>query len=149
MHPCPENWLAIRRAVLYYARAAQAFSAGIECRHCIVNHYNVITLKRIVSKKHFFQIKVLWDSWGSCFNSFYIRAKSHMNNMWYGLLISQGLLSVSYLYAICNIIDENEFFKFTLMISKLYCNISFFEYSKMWVNLNIILTYLNCVNCFR
>ena len=34
MHPCPGNWVAIGRAVVYYARADQAFSAGIKCRHC-------------------------------------------------------------------------------------------------------------------
>ena len=35
MHPYPGNWLAIGRAVVYYAWAARAFSAGIKCRHCI------------------------------------------------------------------------------------------------------------------
>ena len=35
MHPCLGNWLAIRRGVVYYARAAHAFSAGITCRHGI------------------------------------------------------------------------------------------------------------------
>ena len=30
MHPCPENWVAIGRAVVYYARAAHSFSAGIK-----------------------------------------------------------------------------------------------------------------------
>ena len=34
MHPCPENLIAIGRAVVYYAQAAHAFSAGIKCRHC-------------------------------------------------------------------------------------------------------------------
>ena len=34
MRPCPGNWVAIGRAVVYHARAAQAFSAGIKCRHC-------------------------------------------------------------------------------------------------------------------
>ena len=33
-HPCPGKWVAIRCAVVYYARAAHAFSAGIKCRHC-------------------------------------------------------------------------------------------------------------------
>ena len=33
-HPCPRNWVAIERAVLYYAWATQTFSAGIKCRHC-------------------------------------------------------------------------------------------------------------------
>ena len=27
---CPENWIAIGRAVVYYARTAHAFSAGIK-----------------------------------------------------------------------------------------------------------------------
>ena len=34
MHQCPGKWVAIGRAVVYYARAAHAFSAGIKCRHC-------------------------------------------------------------------------------------------------------------------
>ena len=34
MLPCPGNWVAIRPAVVYHARAAQAFSAGIKCQHC-------------------------------------------------------------------------------------------------------------------
>ena len=33
MHPCPGNWVAIGRTVVYNARADQAFSAGIKCRH--------------------------------------------------------------------------------------------------------------------
>ena len=34
MHPCPENLVAIGRAVVNYAQDAHAFSAGIKCRHC-------------------------------------------------------------------------------------------------------------------
>ena len=34
MHPCPGNWVEFGRAVVYYARSDQAFSAGIKCRHC-------------------------------------------------------------------------------------------------------------------
>ena len=34
MHPCQGNWVAIGRTVVYYARAAHAFSAGIKYRHC-------------------------------------------------------------------------------------------------------------------
>ena len=34
MHPCTGDRVAIGRAVVYYARAAHAFSAGIKCRHC-------------------------------------------------------------------------------------------------------------------
>ena len=34
MHPCPGNWVAIGRAVVYCARAAHAFSAEIKCRYC-------------------------------------------------------------------------------------------------------------------
>ena len=34
MHPCPGNWVAIVCAVVYYARADKAFSAGIKCRYC-------------------------------------------------------------------------------------------------------------------
>ena len=35
MYQGPGNWVAIRHAVVYNARAAYAFSAGIKCRHCI------------------------------------------------------------------------------------------------------------------
>ena len=28
------NWVAIGRVVVYYAKKAHAFSAGIKCRHC-------------------------------------------------------------------------------------------------------------------
>ena len=34
LHPCPGNWVTVWRAVMYRARTAHAFSAGIECRHC-------------------------------------------------------------------------------------------------------------------
>ena len=33
MYPCPGNWIAIGRAVVYCARAAQAFRVAIKCRH--------------------------------------------------------------------------------------------------------------------
>ena len=35
MQPCPGNWVSIGRVVVYCARAAHVFSAGIKCRHCI------------------------------------------------------------------------------------------------------------------
>ena len=34
MHPCLGNCVATRHAVVYHARTAHAFSAGIKCRHC-------------------------------------------------------------------------------------------------------------------
>ena len=34
MHSYPRNLVIIRRAVVYYARSAHAFSAGIKCQHC-------------------------------------------------------------------------------------------------------------------
>ena len=34
MHPYSGNWVAIGRAVAYYAQASHAFSAGFKCRHC-------------------------------------------------------------------------------------------------------------------
>ena len=34
MHPCPGNWVAIRRAVVFYAWAAHAFSVEIKWLHC-------------------------------------------------------------------------------------------------------------------
>ena len=36
MHPCPGNWVAIGRAVVYYYWAAHTLSAGIKCPHCTV-----------------------------------------------------------------------------------------------------------------
>ena len=41
MHPYPGNWVAIKCAVVYYARAALAFSAGIKCRHCMLKLFDV------------------------------------------------------------------------------------------------------------
>ena len=35
MHPCPGNWVAIGRVVVYHAWPAHAFCAGIKCCHCI------------------------------------------------------------------------------------------------------------------
>ena len=35
MHPCPGNLVTIGCVVVYSARHARAFSAGINCRHCI------------------------------------------------------------------------------------------------------------------
>ena len=35
-HPYPREWFADGRAVVYYARVAHAFSAGIKCRHCML-----------------------------------------------------------------------------------------------------------------
>ena len=40
MHLCPDNFVPIGRVVVYNARAAQAFSAGIKCRHCTVYEGN-------------------------------------------------------------------------------------------------------------
>ena len=34
IHPCQGNWVAIGHTVVYHARAAHAFSAGIKCRNC-------------------------------------------------------------------------------------------------------------------
>ena len=36
MNPWPRTWVAIGRAVVYYAWDALSFSAGFKCRHC--NH---------------------------------------------------------------------------------------------------------------
>ena len=33
----PGNWVEIKHAVVYYAQAAEAFSAGIKSRHCRCN----------------------------------------------------------------------------------------------------------------
>ena len=37
MRPCPGNWSTIGQAVMFYARAAHACSAGIKCWHCNPN----------------------------------------------------------------------------------------------------------------
>ena len=50
MHPCPGNWVAIRRAFLYYARAAHAFSAGIKCRQSAAEALRKITNFSSISK---------------------------------------------------------------------------------------------------
>ena len=34
MHLYLGHWVTIKRAVVYHARSAHAFSAGIKCRHC-------------------------------------------------------------------------------------------------------------------
>ena len=36
-HPCihAQDWLAIERVVVYYARAVHAFSTGPKCWHCM------------------------------------------------------------------------------------------------------------------
>ena len=36
MHPCHGKWVVIGCPVVYYARTALAFSAGIKCRYCIL-----------------------------------------------------------------------------------------------------------------
>ena len=60
MYPCPGNWVAIGHAVVYYARVAQAFSAGIKFRHCMLSICN----QEIDSMQHMFQncevSKALW-----------------------------------------------------------------------------------------
>ena len=35
----PGNWMAIGRAVVYYARATHVFSAGIKCQSCVTFYY--------------------------------------------------------------------------------------------------------------
>ena len=53
IHPCPVNWVATKRTVVYYARATQAFSAGIKCRHC------TFTTSRIQSIVYFCTMRYL------------------------------------------------------------------------------------------
>ena len=36
MHPCPGNWVANGRAVIFFAWCAQTFSAGIKCWYCTI-----------------------------------------------------------------------------------------------------------------
>ena len=40
MHPCPGNWVAIGREVVYYARAANAFSAGQELNSALYLYFS-------------------------------------------------------------------------------------------------------------
>ena len=40
IHPCPGNWVAIERPVVYNAQAAQVFRAGIKCRQSIAREIN-------------------------------------------------------------------------------------------------------------
>ena len=44
MHPCPDNWVAIGRAVVYYARPAHVFCAEIKCQHCRCFHRSLTTV---------------------------------------------------------------------------------------------------------
>ena len=50
MHPCQGNWVAIGRAVIYYAWAAQALRAGIKCRH---SRFIVTQRDRFLQYRHF------------------------------------------------------------------------------------------------
>ena len=56
MHLCPGNWVAIGHAVVYFAQAINAFSAGIKCWHCklfLLGSYNgIIPHDLQVYKKH-------------------------------------------------------------------------------------------------
>ena len=53
MHQCPGNLVAIGHAVVNYARAAHAFSAGIKCPYCIVRPAARLLLSCLV---HSFQV---------------------------------------------------------------------------------------------
>ena len=48
MHPCPGNWVAIGRAVEYYALATHAFSAGMKCRHCTLHMFHTCRITSVV-----------------------------------------------------------------------------------------------------
>ena len=60
MHPCPGNQVAIGCAVVYYARAAHTFSAGIKWWHCISAH-PIINAKEEVPHP-FYQLGVTPES---------------------------------------------------------------------------------------
>ena len=53
MQPCPENWMAIWRAVVYHARTAHALSAGIKCQHCVCGGGVVNKWVRLVISRFF------------------------------------------------------------------------------------------------
>ena len=47
MHSFPGNWVAVGRAVVYYARTGHALSGGVKCWQCNYVHregYNVCLL---------------------------------------------------------------------------------------------------------
>ena len=48
MHFCPDNCVAIRSAVVYYARVAHIASAGIKCWHCRCAHLEKVHKKWIL-----------------------------------------------------------------------------------------------------
>ena len=53
MNPCPENWVAIGRVFVYYAKAARTFSAGIKCQHCtIISHVKIESLNWLTGVQH-------------------------------------------------------------------------------------------------
>ena len=56
MHPCPGNWAGIDRVVVYYIWAAQAFSAGTECWHCI--SWRLCALSASMTGLHFWQNRI-------------------------------------------------------------------------------------------
>ena len=57
MHPCPRNWVAIGRVVVYYALAAHAFGA----KAFLLPQSIYTTSKMVVKKFHFLSSK---DDWG-------------------------------------------------------------------------------------
>ena len=56
MHPCPENWVVIGRAVAYYARGSHAFSAGNKCWHCTFKRVYAGSLKNISPLSYTFAV---------------------------------------------------------------------------------------------
>ena len=60
MHQGPGNRVEIRHAVVYNARAAHAFSAGINCRHCTLP----CKARETLSEDILFNLRALW-----CFNN--------------------------------------------------------------------------------
>ena len=50
MHSYPRNLMIIGRAVMYYARSAHAFSAGIKCQHCT---YPFVSSSRIRCRENY------------------------------------------------------------------------------------------------
>ena len=50
IHPCPENWVAMGHAVVYFAQAAHAFSAGIKCWHCTCHRQQVASSNQGLSQ---------------------------------------------------------------------------------------------------
>ena len=68
IYPCPGNWVAIKHADVYYARAAHTSSEGIKCQHCtiqsnncVINEYKSWTFSFLPRNNIFFLLINYWE----------------------------------------------------------------------------------------